>query len=141
FERKVAEVERSEPQPSARTASAREVTRTLEEAAAALEHDDVYGARAKLRDAFAITNLRRDDILKIAEEAYRARDFALSVEAFARAGALGRGEEAFGYYLAVALYETGKYREAKAALGAALPHIDVTDDVARYRAKIEGAVH
>jgi hypothetical protein len=53
---------------------------------------------------------------------------------------MGRGEEQYHYYFAVALYETGRYAQAKRELAASIPYITVTSDVARYRAKIEGAI-
>ena len=40
----------------------------------------------------------------------------------------------------VALYENGRYAEAKREMRAALPFIEVTPDVERYRVKIEGAI-
>ena len=67
-------------------------------------------------------------------------DFAGAARAFKRAGAIGSGEEQYHYSFAVALYETGRYAEAKRELAASLPYITVTEDVTRYRAKIEGAI-
>jgi hypothetical protein len=40
----------------------------------------------------------------------------------------------------VALYETGQYGTAKRELAAGLSFIEIGPDVARYRAKIEGAL-
>ena len=57
-----------------------------------------------------------------------------------RAGTIGAGEEQYHYYYAVALYENGRYTESKRELMAALPFIEVTPDVERYRVKIEGAI-
>lgn len=141
FERKVQEVERAAPEPPVKPVPLRDVTKSLQDVSIALEKNDVFGARAMLRRILATEGLSRADILRVAEESYRAGDFANATAAFARAGALRGGEETFGYYLAVSLYETGRYREAKAALRDALSFIDLTDDVARYRAKIEGAVN
>ena len=39
----------------------------------------------------------------------------------------------------VAAYETGQYERAKRELASALPHIEATADVQRYRVKIEAA--
>jgi tetratricopeptide (TPR) repeat protein len=79
--------------------------------------------------------------LRLAEGFCRTHDFAKAARAFQMAGAIGAGEERYHYCYAVALYETGHYKEAKRELAAAIPHIAMTDDVERYRAKIEGATH
>ena len=78
--------------------------------------------------------------LRAAEGLYRSRDFAGAIRAFQKAGSIGAGEEQYHYYYAVALYENGRYAEAKRELQAALPFIEVTPDVQRYRVKIEGAI-
>ena len=67
-------------------------------------------------------------------------EFARAARVFAAAGVIAHGEEQYRYYYAVALYETSRYGDAKRELAAALPHITVTPGVARYRAKIEGAI-
>lgn len=75
--------------------------------------------------------------IRIAEGLYRSRDFSGALTAFQRIGALRPGEEAYRYYVAVALYETGQHDAAKRELAAALPFIEVTPDVQRYRDKID----
>jgi hypothetical protein len=103
-------------------------------------------ARAQLTEARGIyrglldARLDHDALIRVAEGFYRARDFSSALIAFARAGTLRGGEEPYHYYIAVALYETGAYVQARRELAAALPYIEITADVARYRAKIEGAV-
>jgi hypothetical protein len=77
--------------------------------------------------------------LRVAEGLYRARDFAGALRAFAVLGTLRAGEEPYNYYVAVARYETRDYSGAKRALAAALPYIELTPDIARYRDKIEAA--
>jgi len=77
--------------------------------------------------------------IRIAEGLYRSRDFAGTLTAFQRVGTLRPGEEAYRYYIAVALYETGQFERAKRELASALPHIEATADVERYRVKIESA--
>jgi hypothetical protein len=77
--------------------------------------------------------------IRVAEGLYRSRDFAGALTAFQHVGALRPGEEAYRYYVAVAAYETGQYERAKRELAAALPYIEITPDVERYRAKIDGA--
>jgi hypothetical protein len=68
---------------------------------------------------------------------YRTGSFKNAADAFHRLGTFARGEEDLRYYNAVALFETGQYDAAKKELACALPYIQVTTDVARYRAKIE----
>ncbi|MBV8517584.1 MAG: hypothetical protein JO197_09305 [Acidobacteria bacterium] len=102
-------------------------------------------SRAQLPEARTIyrglldMRLDHDALIRVAEGFYRARDFANALAAFSRAGTLRGGEEPYRYYIAVALYETGAYVQAKRELAAALPFIEITPDVARYRAKIEAA--
>lgn len=97
-------------------------------------------ARATYRELLARGTLSRSNLIRVAEGLYRARDFTAALQAFERLGPLARGEEPYRYYLAVALYETGSYARAKNELRAVLPFIEVTPDVARYQAKIDGAV-
>ena len=77
--------------------------------------------------------------IRVAEGLYRSRDFPGALQAFQHVGPLRPGEEAYRYYIAVALYETGQYERAKRELAGALPFIEITPDVERYRAKIDGA--
>jgi tetratricopeptide (TPR) repeat protein len=71
---------------------------------------------------------------------YRVGAYDAAINAFNRLGAFARGEEDLRYYDAVSLYETGHYKEAQKQLACALPYVQVTDDVARYRTKIEQSV-
>ena len=68
---------------------------------------------------------------------YRTGAFTDAVNAFQRLSNFARGEEDLRYYNAVSLYETGHYDLARKELACALPYIQVTEDVTRYRAKIE----
>ena len=77
--------------------------------------------------------------IRVAEGLYRSRDFAGALNAFEHVGALRAGEEAYRYYVAVAYFETGQYDRARRELAAALPHIEITPDVQRYRTRIENA--
>jgi tetratricopeptide (TPR) repeat protein len=120
--------------------TAAEITRQLNAAEGALARNDLTAARVLYRQVLEATALDHDTAIRLSEGLYRARDFANALRAFGRAGALREGEEPYHYYKAVALYETGRYVEAKRELAAALPFIDQTPDVARYRAKIEGAI-
>ena len=102
--------------------------------------NNLPAARAIYRELLAGNDIDHPTAVRIAEGLYRARDFPGAIQAFERAGALRRGEEPYHYYLAVALYESGRYDEARRELAAALPYIEVTPDVERYRARIEGAL-
>ena len=62
------------------------------------------------------------------------------MQGFRKFGTFAKGEEDLRYYHAVALYETGEYVAAQKELACALPFIQVTDDVSRYRVKIESTI-
>jgi tetratricopeptide (TPR) repeat protein len=124
--------------PSALTAS--EVATRLTAAERGLNAGNLNDARRGYRELLGAPGLDRETLIRIAEGLYRARDFASALTAFNRVGTLRRGEEAYRYYIAVALYETGDIARAKKELAAALPYIEVTPDVARYRTKIEGSL-
>jgi tetratricopeptide (TPR) repeat protein len=87
--------------------------------------------------ALLTADLPHATLLKTAEDLYRANDFRGAVAAFERAGAFAKGEEPYRYEYAVALYESGRHRDAKRELAAALPFIEKTPEIERYRAKIE----
>ena len=120
--------------------SATELSKRLAAADAALAKNDLLAARAIYRALVETPGLDHAPSMRIAEGSYRARDFATAIRAFERAGGFRKGEEPYHYYLAVSLYETGRYNAAKRELTAALPYIEVTPDIARYRTKIEGAI-
>jgi hypothetical protein len=113
---------------------------SLADAQRAIDSGDIDRARSIYATLSTAPSLSHDAALHVAEGLYRVRDYAGAAAAFARAGAIGRGEEGYHYYYAVALYETGHYGNAKRELAAALPYVAVTPDVTRYRAKIEGAI-
>ena len=81
----------------------------------------------------------RDVLAGVATGLYRTGDYSDAVRAFQRVGNLSRGEEDLRYYKAVSLYETGRYDDARKELACALPYIPLTEDVSRYRTKIEQA--
>ncbi len=68
---------------------------------------------------------------------YRTGAFREAALAFRRLGTFALGEEDLRYYYAVSLFEAGNYADAERELACALPFIQVTDDVTRYRIKIE----
>ncbi len=98
---------------------------------------DVEDANAMYSRLLNTPNASRDLIAAVATGFYRTGDFAGALRAFQRLGAFARGEEDLRYYKAVALFETGRYAEAKKELECALPFIEATDEVNRYREKIE----
>jgi hypothetical protein len=124
-----------QPQPVVRNLDA-----DLADAQRAIDSGDIDHARSIYSALSSTPSLSHDAALRVAEGLYRVRDFAGAARTYARAGAIGRGEEQNHYYYAVALYEISRYGTAKRELAAALPYIAVTPDVARYRAKIEGAI-
>ncbi|HEX9982493.1 MAG TPA: hypothetical protein VGF69_04450 [Thermoanaerobaculia bacterium] len=117
-----------------------DVTARLAEGERLLARNSLPEARAIYREVLGVTSLDHATLIRVAEGAYRARDFEATVRAFTRLGRLRESEQPYRYYLAVALYETGDYAGARRELAAALPYIEVTGDVARYKAKIEGSV-
>jgi predicted Zn-dependent protease len=123
------------PQPQVREAGP-----SLADAQRAIDSGDIDRARSIYNELSTAPSISHTVALSVAEGLYRVRDFTGAEKAFARAGAIGRGEEGYHYYYAVALYETGHYGDAKREIAAALPYIAVTPDVTRYRAKIEGAI-
>lgn len=105
----------------------------------ALSRSDLASARAQFSAVLEEPTLDRTTILRCGEGLYRALDFRSALAAFDRAGSLRPGEEMFGYYAAVACYETGQYAAAKKRLAAVISRIGITPEIERYRAKIEGA--
>jgi len=103
----------------------------------ALTTANIDEARRIYQDLFAKPGLDRAGLIRVAEGFYRTRDFTNTLLAFDRAGALRSGEEPYRYYIAVAAYEVGQLDRARRELAAALPWIEVTPDVQRYRQKIE----
>jgi hypothetical protein len=82
-------------------------------------------------------NVPREVVAAAGTGLYRTGDFQDAVRAFQKIGTFAKGEEDLRYYNAVSLFETGRYVEAKKELACALPYIQLTDDVTRYRTKIE----
>lgn len=110
-----------------------------------LRQAEAFGTNGLLEDANAIyrqiaraADAPREVIAEAAVGLYRTGAFRDAVEAFRRVGAFARGEEDLRYYHAVALFEIGEYGAARKELACALPYIRVTNEVDRYRMKIEG---
>ena len=128
------------PASTPKPLTASEVAARVAAAERALNAANLDEARRLYRELLAVPTLEHDTLIRVAEGLYRSRDFENALAAFSRVGTLRRGEEPYRYYIAVALYETGDYTRAKKELAAALPYIEVTPDVARYRTKIEGSM-
>lgn len=110
-----------------------------------LRQADAMAANGKLEQANDIYNaivtsqdVPREIVAEAAVGLYRTSAFSSAVKAFRKLAPFARGEEDLHYYNAVSLYESGEYQEAKKELACALPYIQVTADVTRYRNKIEG---
>jgi len=98
---------------------------------------DVTDANAMYERLLATPNAPRELVAAVATGFYRTGDYADALRAFEKLGTFARGEEDLRYYRAVSLFETGHYAEAKKELECALPFIEITADVNRYREKIE----
>lgn len=120
-------------------AAPRNADTSLAEAQWAFGEGDIARARSIYDALLRDQQLPHATALRLAEGLYSVRDFAGACLAFQRAGAFNHGEEYNHFLYAVALYETGQYTNARRELAAALPFVAATEDVARYRAKIEGA--
>jgi hypothetical protein len=151
-EREAAQRAAEEKVAAERAAAERAATAKLAEAEAqarrgllaSLRQADSAAANGQVADASRIyaqlastPGVSREAVAAAAAGLYRTGDFASAVKAFQRLGTFARGEEDLRYYNAVALFETGHYEQAKKELACALPFIQVNDDVARYRVKIE----
>ncbi len=111
---------------------------------AALRQAELQASKGNIEEAnntyvrvLSAPDVSRETVAAVATGLYRTGDFTDALRAFQRLGTFGRGEEDLRYYKAVALYETGRYDEAKKELACALPYLQMSDEVLRYRAKIE----
>jgi tetratricopeptide (TPR) repeat protein len=93
--------------------------------------DEIYGRIANT------PGVPREILAEAAIGLYRTGSFRRAGDAFQKLGAFGRGEEDLRYYNAVTLYETGNFGDAKRELACALPYLQGSEDITRYRAKIE----
>ncbi len=130
----------STPQPATPKQPVKDADASLAEAQRAIDNGEIGRARSVYKALLSGSPLSHPAALRLAEGLFRVGDFPDAALAFKRAGTLGQGEERYHYDYAVALYETGRYAEAKRELALSLPYVAATPDVARYRAKIEGAI-
>lgn len=140
------------PAPNVPTPTPQPVPRTMPEPDSAtvrgylteLRQAEAFGDNGLVAEADAIyTRLintaaaPREVISAAAVGLYRTGAFHESVEAFRRLGVFAKGEEDLRYYHAVSLFEVGEYAAAQKELACALPYIEMTDEVARYRLRID----
>jgi tetratricopeptide (TPR) repeat protein len=128
------------PQPATPKQPVKDADASFAEAQRAIDNGEIGRARSVYKALLSGSPLSHPAALRLAEGLSRVGDFPDAALAFKRAGTLGHGEERYHYDYAVALYETGRYAEAKRELALSLPYVAATADVARYRAKIEGAI-
>jgi Flp pilus assembly protein TadD len=140
----VAEAPKLEPAPAPAPAPVAEVPKpppiidpTLEQAASLAANGQPDQSRRVYLALVNSANVSRATIAAAARGLYRLGAYADAVEAFRNLGSFARGEEDLRYYNAVSLFETGHYDEARRELACALPYIQITSDVARYRDKIQ----
>ena len=106
----------STEQPDMKTVDA-----SFAEAQRAVDNGEIKQARTIYNALLNGPSLPHATMLRLGEGLYRVRDFAGATLAFKGAGTIGRGEELYHYYYAVALNETGRSDEAKRELAASLP--------------------
>ena len=151
---KIAEIEQQTQEriAAARAQSEQVATQRISEAEASarrvyltsLRQAEAFASNGLVEDANEIysrlagsENVPREVVAEAAVGLYRTGAFRESVRAFRRLNAFQRGEEDLRYYHAVALYEIGEYVASQKELACALPYIQITDEVTRYRTKIE----
>jgi hypothetical protein len=110
---------------------------TLDQAASLAANGQPDQARRVYLALLNTANVSRATIAASAQGLYRLGDYADAVEAFRNLGTFAPSESDLRYYNAVSLFETGRYDDAKKELACALPYIQITSDVARYRDKIQ----
>jgi len=110
---------------------------TLEQAASLAANGQPDRARRVYLALLNTANVSRATIAASAQGLYRLGDYADAVEAFRNLGTFAPSESDLRYYNAISLFETGRYAEAKKELACALPYIQLSADVERYRDKIQ----
>ena len=95
--------------------------------------NDIYNALATGAD------VPREIVAEAGVGLYRTGAYRDAAAVFRKLAPFARGEEDLRYYNAVSLFETGSFAEARHELACALPFVEMSDDVNRYRMKIEAA--
>jgi len=114
-------------------ADAHRLLRAADAAAEAGRLDDALQKYASLVQEPATS---RSLLMDAAIGLYRLGAYSEAVEAFRRIGEFARGDEDLRYYFAVSLWETAAFAEARLQLACALPSIQETEEVVRYRERI-----
>ncbi|HEX7833002.1 MAG TPA: hypothetical protein VF787_25335 [Thermoanaerobaculia bacterium] len=123
--------------PPPTSVATRDALTTLRQADEAANGGDATYAETLYARVATAPDVSREVIAESAIGLYRLGAYRESAAAFRRIGTFARGEEDLRYYFAVALYESGEYHAAQKELACALPFIEATEDVLRYRWKIE----
>lgn len=123
--------------PAAVTASVRGHYAALREADIAAENGAIEQAVRLYARAVEPAGASREVLIAAGIGLYRTAAFREAALAFRRLGTFSRGEEDLRYYYAVSLYESGAYPEAQKEMACAFPFVVVTEEVLRYRSKIE----
>lgn len=125
------------PAPVMAAAAPRANYSALREADIAAENGDIATAVTLYTQAIAPESVPREVLIAAGTGLYRTAAFRDAAQALRRIGTFARGEEDLRYYYAVSLYESGDYAAAQKELTCALPFIVATDEVLRYKNKIE----
>jgi hypothetical protein len=112
----------------------------MQRAASLAAVDDINRGRSAFEELLAAPGLPRPVLVEVARALVALQDFVPALTAFDRIAPLQPGEEELAFEHAVALYEAGRYSEAKSELHRVLPMIEKTPAVERYRIRIEGAI-
>lgn len=134
------------PRPPEPAPVRRAETLGREEWAASLRRADSFAEEGRAAEANEIylrvagAEVPRQARVHAAVGLYRTGAYRDAAAVFERLAPFARGEEDLRYYNAVSLFESGRYREAQHELACALPYIRLTDDVIRYRTRIEQMV-
>ena len=121
--------------PFVRLSAHEEMQRLLRRAEALVEEGRLDDASKIYAQLARNPQLGRVERVAVATGSYRIGDFARAAQLLEKL-TIGRGEEDLYYYRAVSLFEIGRYADAHRDLQRALPHIEITDEVARTREKI-----
>ena len=125
------------PVPAASVPEPPIIDPTLEQAASLAANGQTIQSRRVYLALLRPASIARMTIAEAGKGLYRLGAYTDAAEAFRRLGPFARGEEDLRYYNAVSLFESGHYDEAGKELACALPYIQVTSEVARYRDKIQ----
>jgi hypothetical protein len=110
---------------------------SLRQAEALAENNRLREANVIYERLATSQHVARDVLIGAAIGLYRTGAYREAAGAFQRLSGFARGEEDLRYYHAVSLYESGQFEAARKELLCALPFLQVTEAVTRYRAKIE----